>query len=495
MTANNSMKVLYVWMLIIAIIISACSSDNIEGSVDINNNDKLQYEVKITSDCLSRAKSDNKTSWQDGDIIYVSIDASKSNLCKLSFEDDKWKVENITNSLSWRDSGTLNAVYADKMEIADAAVTTFGDILYTKSGSYTKQNGVVRINLNMNQRPVAKIKITGIHDGFWIEGLREYTNLDISTMTWKQTSSNGLNCSEKEDENTKTFYGTLPTTSGNTKIKLINNDGLYYEKTFSNKSINMGDYICISSLNGWNTNIYNGHDYVDLGLPSGTKWATMNVGATKPTESGVFVAWGELEGARCIGNYYEWEGKLDFETDNYKYYVSTTDINVVDGFEEIRTYSGYTKYVLDSAYGYKGLVDRKDELDIEDDVAHVTWGGGWRIPTVQQMDELIKYCTWSYGKLDGQDGYKVVGANGNWIFLVSGGYCRGKKNRYIVSGDELIAGNVGGGPYYVPSKFPGSCYWSRNLYETSAPYFLSGNSIGMMSGDRYWGMNIRPVCF
>lgn len=496
MIANNKMeKLLYVWMLIIATVTSSCSSDIIEGNVEGNHNDNLKYEVCVTTGCLTRSKSDNKTSWQDGDYIFVSIDASKSNLCKLSFDGRKWNVEALNNAVSWQNSGTLNAVYADEMSITDGEITTFGDILYTKSGSYTKQNGVVRINLDMNQRPVAKIKITGIPDGFWIEGLREYTDLDISTMTWKQTSSNGVNCSESEESNTKCFYGALSSTSGDTKIRLVNSDGLYYEKTFSNKSANAGDYISINSISDWNTNIYNGHDYVDLGLPSGTKWATMNVGATKQTECGMFVAWGEIEGAKQTGKSYEWEGKLDFDSDHYKFYKSFTDKVLVDGFEETRTYKGYTKYVLVSSYGYDGFIDKKNELDKDDDIAHVSWGGGWRIPTALQMEELTKQCTWTYGELDGQKGYKVVGLNNKWIFLPEGGYCQGSKYRYIVSGDELLAGYTGGGPYYVPSKFSGCRYWTRTLYDSSWSYFLAGEGLTAVMGGREKGFNVRPVCY
>lgn len=497
---NNMKKILYMWVLFAAAIISACSSNNLGENVGVNEDEALKYEINVTTSCLTRSMSDNKISWQDGDFIFVSIDASKSNLCKLSFEGDKWKVENISSPVTWQNSGTLNAVYADKMEISGEEITTFGDILYTKSGSYTKQNGVVRINLDMNQRPVAKIKITGIPDGFWIEGLREYTELDISTMTWKQTSSNGVKCSESEEGNIKTFYGTLPSSSGNTKIKLVNSDGLYFENTFGNKTINMGDYICINSISDWSTNLYNGHDYVDLGLPSGTKWASMNVGANKQTDYGIFVSWGELEGARNIGQPYEWEGKLDFTQETYKYYKSSTEKTIIDGFEETKTYSGYTKYVLKGdgrhEYGFKGFIDEKDELDKEDDLAHVSWGGGWRIPTGEQMYELTKYCTWTYGKLDGQNGYKIVGSNGNWIFLPSGGYCHGTKFHYILSGEELMGGYTGGGPYYGPNRDSGCYYWTRTLYkESSYAWDLSGNSLSTWMGYRYYGMNIRPVCY
>ena len=117
-----------------------------------------------------------------------------------------------------------------------------------------------------------------------------------------------------------------------------------------------------------------GHDYVDFGLPSGTKWATCNVGATKPEEFGNFYAWGEVE------------PKDNYACSTYKY--SYSDCTV-------------TKYKI----GYNG--DNKRVLDLEDDAAYVNWGGKWRMPTKAQLEELRSQCyvvfTYNY------KGSKVLG--------------------------------------------------------------------------------------
>lgn len=129
---------------------------------------------------------------------------------------------------------------------------------------------------------------------------------------------------------------------------------------------------------------YNGHEYVDLGLPSGTMWAKCNVGAPTPESLGDFYAYGEL-------------------------YPDTN--------QSTSTYTG----------------EQGDFLPAEADVASVFWGGGWHIPTIAEMDELRFYCIWEW---NGQ-GYTVTGPNGCSIFLpVNRGrfYIRSSSVNYVLSG-------------------------------------------------------------
>ena len=152
----------------------------------------------------------------------------------------------------------------------------------------------------------------------------------------------------------------------------------------------------------------NGYEYVDLGLPSGLKWATCNVGANNPEESGDLYAWGEVEIQTKVGNKYY---RVEQGTDS-------------DGFEY--TYKGYVKYITKSGaeeYGFKGFYDDKTVLDLEDDVAHVILGGSWRMPTKEECAELLNtnYCSWEYVTYKNVKGYKVTskkdGYTNNWIFL------------------------------------------------------------------------------
>lgn len=134
------------------------------------------------------------------------------------------------------------------------------------------------------------------------------------------------------------------------------------------------------------------HDYVDLGLPSGTKWATCNVGATKPTEYGDYFAWGETK------------PKEEYSMSNYKWCKGSDD--------------SMTKYCTDSKFG---TVDNKKVLDAEDDAATANWGSAWRMPTLDEIKELRDGCVWEFTKdfsgtgVAGQVGTSK--ANGNKIFL------------------------------------------------------------------------------
>ena len=189
---------------------------------------------------------------------------------------------------------------------------------------------------------------------------------------------------------------------------------------------------------------------VDLGLPSGLKWASFNLGATKPEEYGDYFAWGEVE------------PKTDYSWSTYKWCKG--------GFGQL------TKYCNSSSNGYNGFTDNKTILDPEDDAAAVNLGGGWRMPTNAEQDELRSQCTWTWTTQNGVNGRLVTGPNGNSIFLPAAGY------RYDTS-----LGRVGSWGYY----------WSSSL-STDGPY--SAYYVGFDSGDVDWyydyrcgGLSIRPV--
>ena len=196
-----------------------------------------------------------------------------------------------------------------------------------------------------------------------------------------------------------------------------------------------------------------GHECVDLGLPSGLKWATCNVGATTPEEYGNYFAWGEVER----------EGNYDWST--YKYCAGASGLTL-------------TKYCTNSDYGNGGFTDNKTVLDPEDDAAHVNWGGSWRMPTDAEFTELREKCEWTWITQNGEDGYKVTGPNGNSIFLPAAGY--------MYEGALRIAGSVGN-------------YWSSSLY-TDNPYYAYNVFFNSVYLDwyyyygRYVGCTVRPVC-
>lgn len=201
------------------------------------------------------------------------------------------------------------------------------------------------------------------------------------------------------------------------------------------------------------TGTLNGHDWVDLGLPSGTKWALTNVGSTTPEGYGDYFAWGETTTKET----YNWS--------TYRY--CNGDYNTL------------TKYCNNADYGNNGFTDAITTLEASDDAATANWGAGWRMPTHSEMQELYDNCTHEWTTQNGVNGEKFTGSNGNSIFLPAAG-CR--------SGDELY----GAGSY--------GDYWSSSL-DTSYPnsaWLLGFDSdgIGTDDGDgyRYGGRSVRPVC-
>lgn len=135
----------------------------------------------------------------------------------------------------------------------------------------------------------------------------------------------------------------------------------------------------------------NGHDYVDLGLPSGTLWATCDVGADSPEDQGDYFAWGETTSK----NTYEWS--------TYQYCNGSSHT--------------LTKYCFSLYHGYNGFTDNLTILLPEDDAATANWGNGWCMPTKEQWQELINNTTVSYTTLNGVYGCLFTALNSNALFL------------------------------------------------------------------------------
>ena len=184
-----------------------------------------------------------------------------------------------------------------------------------------------------------------------------------------------------------------------------------------------------------------GLEAVDLGLPSGLKWAPFNLGASAPEEFGYYYAWGETE------------PKSDYSWSTYKFARSFSTM--------------ITKY-------HAG--DKKTILDPEDDVAHVTLGSKWRIPTVDEWRELIEQCTWTKISRNGINGRLVTGNNGNSIFLPAAG------DRY-----ETTLRNANAVGYYSCSTVSAEMH-----YDHAWRSFFNANP-GVFFVERCVGQPVRPV--
>ncbi len=198
--------------------------------------------------------------------------------------------------------------------------------------------------------------------------------------------------------------------------------------------------------------VYDGHAAVDLGLPSGVLWATVNVGAVTTTDSGDHFAWGETE------------PKNNYDLDSYRHGNKTV-------FQ-------FTKYCTDRQWG---IVDNKTVLDPEDDAATVNWGGDWRMPTIEEQNELINYCTIEWTSDGNMRGCKITGLNGNSIFLPAAGYRTGNQ---LVQNNLFVAGKLG--YYWTASLVPEKPYDGWLIY-------FEGSNYMVYSADRYFGYSVRAV--
>ena len=160
---------------------------------------------------------------------------------------------------------------------------------------------------------------------------------------------------------------------------------------------------------------YNGHAYVDLGLPSGTKWATMNVGATKPEEYGLYFQWGDTQ------------GYVDVSTKAF----SWADYKWSDNGSS----SVMTKY---------NSTDGKTVLDLEDDAAAANWGGNWKMPTEAQFRELFDNTNKEWTTVNSVSGYKFINKtdSSKYIFIPAAGYCDGGSVYNVGSGGGVWASSL-----------------------------------------------------
>ena len=202
-------------------------------------------------------------------------------------------------------------------------------------------------------------------------------------------------------------------------------------------------------------------DYVDLGLPSGIKWATKNLGASKPSDYGDYYAWGETEPkTEYTWATYKWmqTGQSDWK--------HITKYTFADGKTE------GIWYAPDGTF----IGDGKTTLEAADDAATQKLGSPWRMPTDDEIKELLDNCTWTWTTQDGKNGYEVKGTNGNSIFVPAAGIREGSE----LDGD----GSLGG-------------YWSSSLgsaygFNAHILYFGSGER-GWGDSSRYLGFTVRPV--
>ena len=248
---------------------------------------------------------------------------------------------------------------------------------------------------------------------------------------------------DTEVECTEVTDGSVVKLSYSTQLTDLDPSTRYWFRSF----VVFGSHIFYGEKKSFTTSEFK--MIVDLGLS--VKWASCNLGATRPTDYGDYYAWGEVE------------PKRDYSWETYKWCKGSDD--------SLTKYCTYYDY-----WGGDGMPDGKTGLDLSDDVAHIKLGGKWRMPTDEEWTELRLRCKWTWTNTNGANGYKVTGPNGNSIFLPAAGY-RYDTNLYDAGYD--------------------GDYWSSSLY-TDYPLsvwyvdFYSDN-VGRYYGGRCIGQSVRPV--
>lgn len=220
-----------------------------------------------------------------------------------------------------------------------------------------------------------------------------------------------------------------------------------------------------------------GHSYVDLGLPSGTLWATCNVGAATPQDYGNYYAWGETTAKET---YYDLESTYKYGSD----------------------YNQFTKYCYDSKYGKDGFTDNKTTLELSDDAAYMNWGGKWRMPTYDQQEELMSQCYWVW-----TNSYNGSNVAGYIVYKAKSSSDKGKKiykngtpsSSYTLSNAHIFLPAAGCYDYRNGAWALGSygVYWSSSLHSYVPDYawyiIFSSDDVYGNFDSRCDGLTVRAV--
>lgn len=478
------------------LLFTQCKKDNIDNT-DTNTDTetrkvKVRCEIPLgngTRSDFTNLMTDGSIKWSTGtERIYLAVhheDASKAQIVELTAETTLpvtiLAFEGEVDETILTDGETYNVWYlGNSMNLETPYVTKneTNGIITSVNGSIANQNGNLE---DLGHHHIAKAEVTATleSDGSYTLPLHgtlqnqiaiaymdltdvtklsgdaivgtdyslEYSNGEYNFVI--NNENNEINITPNQSSSSsESFVVLLP--NSNTNIDITNNN--YYKYTFKDgiaasslyyryiSDVEMGT-LKWEWMEGYGEN--NGHIYFDLGLPSGLKWATCNVGASAPEEYGNYYAWGEIQTAP----------DNNYVVDNCETYGKS--------IEELRSL---------------GYIDENNNLTPQYDAARANWGGRWRMPTRAEQQELIDNCSWEWTAQNGVNGYKVTGPNGNHIFLPAAGCRYGSSLSY--AGED--------GYYWSSTSYGSSSYIAYYFY-----FYSSYQNVGWNS--RNHGRSVRPV--
>ena len=341
--------------------------------------------------------------------------------------------------------------------------TLLAALMLTVTASFAQQNFYFwGKNGNVSIEPVSEVDSLTFSVGNWLFQISKPVSLGATTRAFQGSAKVAFNDNVKSidvtpevgicysDEKSTPTYNDFKKELGSTMqdysftIMNVTSGTTYYYRTY----VKLLDEVYYSAVNSITTmgekpqnKVINGHQFVDLGLPSGLLWAETNVGAASSSDDGDYFAWGETEPK----SYYDW--------DTYKWGSDDDDL-----------------------YKYNSS-DGKTTLDSEDDAATVNWGAPCRMPDSSEFEELCSKCDWSWNSnYNGTSGYLVTGPNGSTVFFPASGYREG--------------------PFFYDGS--SGYFLSRSLHSYYS--YCDARLLRFDSGDvypsdgwRYLGFPVRPV--
>ncbi len=418
--------------------------------VDVVQMDPTTYE-KVLRGTLTAAASDNGSTTLTGTVSGV-VETEALGLYLHGYEQS---YTGQTGVLLKPASGTDNSIetnydYAGvgisvgNFSISGSTVTVPGGVAFTSNQAIIKFSFVDALN---NQPLIVKsLGISGTYNG-------SIQNVELS-YNWLDGMSSRGTLTVEPTTPASSFYVALKSGFSDTYSQLtlnaVGQDGLNYIYEKSSVTLVSGKYYEITVKMSLNI------EAVDLGLPSGTKWAPMNVGAASETDSGSYFAWAGTTG-------YAYESGHDFSNDNCPYVNSNSD-------PRFSKYNGTDYQVLQAV----------------DDAATANWGSQWRMPTMTEWNELKENCTAEW-----KQNYKGSGINGILFTSTKTGYT--DKSIFLPANGFYIGTNNNGSSIDLD-------YWSseyNGLYGKNLEAVYDGNNQftwgHYMNMERERGLGVRAV--
>ena len=356
----------------IVLFFAGCKKDTLfeEGEV--------LYKFAVTTNNITDIKS--TTAQCGGDVSLTSVDGLKVTARGVCWSTKPNPTINDNKTTDGNGTGTFTSNLTNLTENTTYYVRAYA--INEKRTSYGEEKSFTTL-VNESMPVVTTNEITDITQTTATCGGTVTSdggaNVTARGVCWSTSQNPTISNSHTTDGNgTGSFTSNITGLTANTT---------YYVRAYATneKGTSYGEQKSFETLN---------YEYVDLGLPSGLKWATCNVGASSPDDYGDYFAWGETE------------TKSEYTIGNSLTYGL--------GISELQS---------------QGYIDGSGNLTPSHDAATANWGGRWRMPTRAEYWELLNNCTWTWTTQNGVNGYKVTSkTNGNYIFLPAAGWRNGSSH-------------------------------------------------------------------